>query len=27
MVMKSLEPGKYASHQQFETIQKLRAAY
>jgi hypothetical protein len=27
MVMKSLEPGKYASHQQFETIRKLRAAY
>jgi len=27
MVMKSLEPGKYASHQQFETIRKLHAAY
>jgi hypothetical protein len=27
MVMKSLEPGKYAAHQQFETIRKLRAAY
>lgn len=27
MVMKSLEPGKYATHQQFETIRKLRAAY
>jgi hypothetical protein len=25
--MKSLEPGKYAAHQQFETIRKLRAAY
>jgi hypothetical protein len=27
MVMKSMEPGKYAFHQQFETIRKLRAAY
>jgi hypothetical protein len=27
MVMKSLEPGKYGSHQQFKTIQKLRSAY
>jgi len=27
MVVKSLEPGKYASHQQFETIRKLHAAY
>ncbi len=27
IVMKSLEPGKYALHQQFETIRKLRGAY
>lgn len=27
MVLKSMEPGRYAEHQQFETIQKLRAGF
>jgi hypothetical protein len=27
MVLKSLEPGRYATHQQFETIRKLRAGF